>query len=422
MNIRSAYLVSFLLVGGSLPAFAQATNLSCVAAASAGDLLASFGMNTHMQQGWQYADARKTVATLKDLGITQIREAFVGLGHAGLEYAARQGIRFDFFMPSGDLDERILRLEAWEKRYPGSILSIEGPNEVNNWPIKHAGLTGIPAAQAFQKELYDRVHASEVLKHIPVLALTSWPVFINHSDIGNIHAYARDGGYITRFIVGALMDEKSLNPPVKPIWMTEAGYHTHLGEDRDEGISEALQAKMATTLFLSAYAQGVQKTFYYQLANQYTDPNDAQAYYGLVDQKWSEKPAYRSLKSLIAIVRNAAGAVESSHGSLRYALDGLPDTAQHKLFRTGSGDWLLAVWNEPEEVWDQVNNVEIDFPGKDVTLRVEAGHPEIALFDPLIGSSVVRKVQNADSFHFVLTDSPVLIELKSKAGEGGGKC
>ena len=106
--------------------------------------------------------------------------------------------------------------------------------------------------------------------------------------------------------------------------MTEAGYHTHLGEDHDEGISEALQAKMATTMFLSAFAQGIPKTFYYQLANQYTDPNDQQSYFGLVDQSWAPKPAFTALKSMIAIVRDAAGTTPASAASLRYGLDGLP--------------------------------------------------------------------------------------------------
>ena len=101
------------------------------------------------------------------------------------------------------------RLEAWEQRYPGSILAIEGPNEVNNWPITYGGLSGIPGAQAFQKDLYEGVRGSEVLGNIPVLALTSWPVFMNHSDIGNIHAYARDGGYMSARIVGGIFDEQT---------------------------------------------------------------------------------------------------------------------------------------------------------------------------------------------------------------------
>ncbi|CAH2401908.1 aspartate/glutamate racemase family protein [Mesorhizobium ventifaucium] len=56
----------------------------CKEPAPVNALLASFGMNTHMQQGWQYEDAARTVSTLKELGITQVREAFTGLGHPGL--------------------------------------------------------------------------------------------------------------------------------------------------------------------------------------------------------------------------------------------------------------------------------------------------------------------------------------------------
>ncbi|KQT60481.1 MULTISPECIES: hypothetical protein [unclassified Aureimonas] len=411
MKLRSACLASLLVLGAVLPAAAQA-DLACEAAAPADALLSSFGMNTHMQQGWQYSDARKTVAVLKDLGITQVREAFVGLGHEGLEYAAQQGIRFLYFIPGGDIGEQLAGLEAWEKRYPGSILAIEGPNEVNNWPIAHRGLTGIPAAQAFQKELYEGVHASEVLRSIPVLALTSWPVFINHSDIGNVHAYSRDGGFMSSRIVAAILDEQTLNPPAKTIWMTEAGYHTHLGEDYDEGVSEALQAKMATTMFLSAFARGLPKTFYYQLANQYTDPNDQQAYFGLVDQSWAPKPAFTALKSMIAIVRDAAGSQAATAASLRYALDGLPETAQHKAFRTSAGEWLIAVWNEPEDIWDRAGNIELPVPSADVTLRLGEPASDMALYDPLVGTSAVRTVRDAPQLSFPLSSSPLFIRIK----------
>src|SRR5688500_10845445 len=45
------------------------------------DLLNSFAVVAHMDQGWQYENAVKTVEVLKDLGITHIREGFAGLGH-----------------------------------------------------------------------------------------------------------------------------------------------------------------------------------------------------------------------------------------------------------------------------------------------------------------------------------------------------
>ena len=82
MTFRSACLASVLLLGAAMPAAAQA-ELSCQPAAPIDALLSSFAMNTHMQQGWQYSDAKKTVEVLKDLGISEVREGFVGLGARG---------------------------------------------------------------------------------------------------------------------------------------------------------------------------------------------------------------------------------------------------------------------------------------------------------------------------------------------------
>ena len=52
--------------------------------------------------------------------------------------------------------------------YPGSIIAIEGPNEVNNFAVNYEGLTGTAGAQAFQADLYAAVNASPILQDIPV--------------------------------------------------------------------------------------------------------------------------------------------------------------------------------------------------------------------------------------------------------------
>ncbi|TIM79378.1 MAG: hypothetical protein E5Y58_00845 [Mesorhizobium sp.] len=395
----------------------------CKEPAPVNALLASFGMNTHMQQGWQYEDAARTVSTLKELGITQVREAFTGLGHPGLEYAAREGIRFVFIVWPNSATDVIAALEAWEKRYPGSILAIEGPNEVNNWPVTYKGNTGIEAAQQFQHALYEGVRGSSVLKDIPVLALTSWPVFPNKSDIGNIHAYSRSGDFISPYIHGSIVDETTLNPPAKRIWMTEAGYHTHLGEDYDEGVSESVQAKMVLSLYLDAYAQNVEKTFLYQLANQYTDPNDEQAYFGLVDQQWKPKLSFKALKAMIDIIGQEAGSgAEPTRRPLSYLLDGMPSTGQQRLFQNESGDWLLVVWNEPI-IWDKEANIEIENEKSTVVLRLQREHSKISLLDPLVGTSAVEVARQSDIFSFVLDDHPLAIRIQvDERGEAQKSC
>jgi hypothetical protein len=386
--------------------------MSPTQAADVNDLIESFAINTHMQQGWQYDDTAKTIAALKKLGILHIRESFTGLGHPGMERAAREGIRFTFTIGGGwGLPGVVEYLEAWQKKYPRSIVAIEGPNEVNNWPVSFEGKTGIPGAQAFQRALYAAVRKSAILKNVPVVGLTSWPVFQNDSDIGNIHSYDRGGDFPSRSIKAGLADERSANPG-KPIWMTEAGNHTKLGNsDYMEGVSEAVQAKMIPSLYLSAFEQGVSKTFLYQLANQFTDPAHQESYFGLVDQQWKEKPAFSSLKNMIDVLTRESGrGARAPGGSLEYELRDLPPTAHQKLFQTGGGDWILAVWNEPD-IWDEQNNTEIDNPTAKVTLKLGRASPKISLFDPLVGSAATGGAEGADAISFALDDHPVFLKI-----------
>ncbi len=403
-------LAALLLAAAIAPAAAASGPFQCVEPNPAAALAASIGVNTHLQQGDQYANARRTVDMLKALGITQVREPFAGVGHPGIEYAARKGIKFVFLIGGGWGKKVVPALEDWERRYPGSILAIEGPNEVNNWPVTFEGETGVRAAQRFQAMLYEGVKKSPALSHIPVVALTSWPVFASRSDIGNVHAYARTGGFMAEEIREAIADERRLNPPRKPIWMTEAGYHTLLGGDSDEGVSEEVQAKYTLTFFLDAYRLGVRKTFLYQLLDQYPNPADIQSHFGLVDRQWRPKAGFTALQSMIGILSDQA-ATAAPIRPLRYRLTGLPPQARQMLFQAADGDRLLVVWNEPE-IWDSKRDVEIANATAKVRLDLDPAQAEIALFDPLTGNQPIAKVQASGTLDFTLDDHPVFLRIE----------
>ena len=377
-------------------------------------LLETFAINTHFQQGGQYSEVQKSVDALHDLGITQVRDSFTGLGHPGMEYAAQHGIKFLFTINAGWGMGVIGALEKWERAYPGSILAIEGPNEVNNWPVNYAGTTGIPAAQAFQNDLFTAVHASPLLSRIPVVALTSWPVFENSSNVGNVHAYARSGTFVSPEIRNGLADEISRNPPAKPTWLTEVGYHTHLGSaDHDEGVSESVQAKMVLSAYLDAFEQGTEKTFLYQLEDQYDDPGDEQSHFGLIDREWRRKPAFHGLKNIIELLNRWSGQ-PSTRAAPSYELQALPASAHHMMLAGRDGRWMLAVWNEPA-LWDNKAKVETNVPPTRVRLQLKQKSAEIALVDPLVSGDPAQTVRNTNSFEFALIDHPIFISVETDA-------
>ena len=413
-TLNAAWVAAALWTVAGEPARALDRPPACGRPGTTTAFLASIGINIHMQQGWQYDDTGATLATLRDLGVTQVRDAFTGLGHPGLEAAARQGFAFDFVINGGWGMGAIPALEAWEKRYPGSILAIEGPNEVNNWPVTYGGAGGISAAQAFQADLYEAVHASPVLSHIPVLALTSWPVFRNKSDIGNIHAYARSGGFATPDIRNAFRDETTINLPRKPVWMTEAGYHTHLGQDPDEGVSEEVQAAMTTALLASAFESGVAKTFLYQLADQYTDPNDEQSHFGLVDRSWRHKPAFAAVKNLKTVLSGGDGPATGAPS--RFRLDGMPAQGHCLVLSGARGATLLVLWNEAP-IWDRQGDRMITGPAADVTLVLEGTAPRVDVYDPSRGAAAVDTVSGRERIPIGLGNHPLVVRIDAPARE-----
>ena len=97
----------------------------------------------------------------------------------------------------------VAALDAFEKLYPGSITSVEGPNEVGLAPVPFNGGTSLDDEIALQSALYHAVHDDAALAGIPVLNLTlGTPTTAAYAqlgdmsgvaDMGNAHIYAPYG-------------------------------------------------------------------------------------------------------------------------------------------------------------------------------------------------------------------------------------
>lgn len=402
-----------MALGAAAPA-ASADPFTCPPAKTGTALVDAIGMNTHFKQGWQYEDYRRVIAMLKDLGVRQLREGFAGPGQIQLETAVRAGMKFNFVIEPKFDRVLIEKLEFWEKRFPGSILSIEGPNEVNNWPVKIDGLDGIPAAKRFQQTIYDGVKASPVLKHIPVLALTSYPVFANPADIGNIHVYSRSGGGVIDEIDGGLKDEREHNPDRRSFWITESGYETLVGPGEYEGVSEDVQAKLLLDLLLNASVRGIDKVFLYQFLDQYTDPKDVQAHFGIVRLDWQPKPAFAAIRNLIKIF--SAGAAPAPATGLSYRLEGLPGTGAQAVYQLGDRSWIVAVWDN-RRIWDNTDHRPVAAFETPVTLVLPRKDATVSVFDPVAGPDPQSVSTGVDRVAFKLAAAPLFLRVDA-AGVG----
>ncbi len=154
---------------GALPH--KHSRLPGVLAMSADRFLSSLGVNTHVDQGY---DPNSYVEPLKFTGIREVRD---GSRHISSDVMIHQktGARFTIG-DGGDLHLENLLACGRTLAKADALLALEGPNEVNNFPIvyngEHGGGQGkswIPVAQ-YQKDLYAAAKSDPVLKRYPVFS------------------------------------------------------------------------------------------------------------------------------------------------------------------------------------------------------------------------------------------------------------
>ena len=126
-----------------------------ITAVSADDFLSSLGVNTHVDQG---DSGISCVEPLRYLGVRNIRDG--GRNASQILLIHRQtGIRLNL---GGAMDNRTLVALGKTMAAAGALLSFEGPNEPNNFPITCKGQIGggtkswAPVVQ-YQQALYQAI-------------------------------------------------------------------------------------------------------------------------------------------------------------------------------------------------------------------------------------------------------------------------
>jgi hypothetical protein len=169
--------------------------------------IADLGVNVHLNfSGTPYTNASAVQTAMQYLGLNTMRD--MG-GQSASVYGtmANAGYHFDFFAPSDPYALSPTAFASWlgsfAQAHPGAITSIEGANEVNNWPITYNGSTGLPAEAAYQQAMFNAVNADSRIANIPVFnlsigsgsasAFTGLGNMSSAVDYGTSHAYMSNG-------------------------------------------------------------------------------------------------------------------------------------------------------------------------------------------------------------------------------------
>lgn len=388
----------------------------------------SMGINTHVEYtDGKYADAQKVLSDLEYLGIHSVRDGIPnpigwqppGQGLAAEQLLAAHGVRFDFITDgNAGLPMQMTQLDNLVRKYPSVALSVEGPNEINNFPVKSATQPNEQAAEAFQRSLYKAVHTDPLLRGVPVYYMTgAEPVDLSTSpglaDVANTHPYPHNGeqpytwlnrDFPTYFKTGdaSAKLEKAI---------TETGYYTQPSSTNPGGVDEQTQAELVLTAYFDGALQGNSHTYLYQLLDAYPDlkNNNSDDHYGFYQLDGSPKPIADALHVLSQVLPLDQ---PSAQQAVRARLPDLPGTAHALALTASNGAVILFIWNEVP-VWDEQAKKAISVAPIPIHV-VLPGEWSAHFFAPIAAASHEVERDAAGAYNTLLYPYPTALVFRRK--------
>ena len=378
--------------------------------------LNSLGVNVHVEYtDGKYANGSTVVSDLKFLGVDHVRDSALNPSNQGqwnYDTLASAGIKFDMFMQGLNLSSTLKLIDGFVSRHPGSISMIEGPNEVNNYPISYKGASGNAAAVAYQSDLYTAIHSDTALAGVPVANLTSYPALAGAADFANFHSYPK-GGAEPLGTLNSDMGQEAAVEAGKTMVMTEGGYETLVKAGTD-GVDEGTQAKYLLNLYFDNAKAGVQSSYVYELLDAYADPNNTNSgrHYGLFHLDNTPKLAATAIHNLTSVL-SAGSDPSASSTPLGFETSNLPSSGASLLLTKSASVHDLVLWNEPS-VWDATAAHAITAATSSTGIHFD-DLSDVSVFDPLSGTTAVASYHDVHDVTVGLTDHPLILEVSQAA-------
>lgn len=391
----------------------------------ADDFVDSIGVMVHMTyMDTAYNDRDRLIDILDDSGIRHVRDGLsfnTQYAYDSFNQLADRGIRTTFIM--GDPSERRDTLEqliaTLKTKVPGAAEAVEGPNEYSYSGDRQWA----PHLRTYQERLYSAVKGDAALSRLPVLA----PSLISpqdHFDLGNLTGaldFGNKHSYPSADLPeGNIQDEVAMAGNVsgnRPVYVTESGYHNALNTDSGHRpISEAGAATYLPRMYLEYFRRGIPRTFAYELIDEWRDPSkrNLEANFGLLRNDYSEKPAFRNLKNLIALLDDA-GASEAKITPLDFTIPDAPADLRKLVLQKRDGSHYVVLWRAVR-VWDPVARKALTPDRRTATLQLALDELPVGapaeVFSPSTNSTRrLRSAPVAGGIPVSLGADPVVIKL-----------
>lgn len=355
---------------------------------------------------------------MKYLGLSVVRDHGIGpltpaTQAAKLGQMASGGLRFDW-LTGGAIGPTMTALDAFVAAHPGSIETIEGPNEVDNFAFAYDGLSGAAAADAYQADLWSATEADPFTDGAPLLSFTGAPEAPGSADAANVHIYPKAGAQPLAALTAAVTAVQRQMPGAS-VYVTEAGYFTLPGPHGWEGVDNATQAKLTLNLVMDAAKLGVSGVDLYDLIDDGPDPTGSKAvdHFGLFTTAGTAKPsavAIHNLTSILADPGATAGTFKTT--PLSYTVSGLPASGASLVLEQSSGAYDILLWAEPQ-IWSTATNAPVAAPPSTVTVGFSTALADVSVFDPTGSDAPLQTANAVSAVTVTVTDHPLIIQVSN---------
>jgi hypothetical protein len=384
----------------------------------------SIGVNLHLHYlDTSYGHFDVIKAKLTDLGVRHARDGaqitatdanYDKLVYGRMRQLADDGIHFDLI-----IDPRaITPLTADKLAHIGelggpALESLEGPNEYDISGNKDWAKD----LRTYQAELYDLAKAEGVTKHLAILGPSlvqpeSREKLGNLSakmDYANVHCYPGGKDPLTH-LDQEVARSKEVNG-AHAILPTETGYHTATrGSTGHPGVSETAAGKYVPRLLLEYFNHGISRSYLYEFADEKPDPDrkDPEQSFGLIRADGSEKPAYNSLKNLIALLEDPGKPFQPM--KFDYTLRGDTSHVDHTLLQKRNGKFYLILWDE-EPSYSTLLKTDLSVSPRSLTIDFGRTVREANVYMPAKSMSIIARNSNTHSIALEVPDHPVIVEI-----------
>ena len=404
-----------------------------VLAISGDTFLSSLGVNTHVDQGY---DAGPYALALQYLAVRNIRDSQRNLPSTIMLHE-ETGVRVDLL----GFDVTSLLSAAKTLAKAGALLSIEGPNEPNNFPITYNGRQGggpytswLPVA-LLQKDLYSAVKSDPELAPYPVFHVSEGGAETDNVGLqylvvpNGAHALVPDGtrfadyanlhNYVCGVRMGYVDNQawQAADPTLNSSWdglykgygrtwkRKFRGYSdsqlpvlprvtTETGWDAATPKEERVQGTVLVNNYLAQFKRGWRYTFIYQLG----EGEGGGGHQGLFHENWTPKLAANYIHNITTIL--ADHEPRTGLGHLDYRIVGQPSTVHDLLLQKSSGAFDLVIWGE--QVAGE-NNIAVNFG---------SARAKVTIYDTTIGVTPIETLTNVADVPLSISDHALILEIE----------